>query len=384
MLSTYKTELKPFDDLARSFAAKELTGKTEQHDRFPFASFFQTVLEKAYEVGFLGIMLPEKLGGIGGDISTLSVILMNVCSADASLGGIIFTNALSQEVMLAAKADKIMADIFPKASSCPEFLVSFPSFTDPSFAENLPIAERSDKVYSITGYLEYLVLGGIAAKAIIPARTKDAPGYSFFLVDCADSGIAKSPPVFSLGLHACPAVDLNLKSVKGSLIGEEGRGVTYFNKASEMMHIAAGAMNAGIMRGSFTEALAYSKERTQGGWEIINWSEVSMILASMSIKTDVAEMCVTQACQIHANGLQDEAGRSISAALHIHELAGETVTDGIQVLGGNGYMKDYGQEKRYRDSHQVQALLGISPLKKLSLIRKKAGIADFRITPNND
>ena len=70
------------------------------------------------------------------------------------------------------------------------------------------------------------------------------------------------------------------------------------------------------------------------------------------------------------------AGSAFAAALHIHELACEVVTDGIQVLGGNGYMKDYGQEKRYRDARQVQALLGIAPLKKIGIIREIAGLED--------
>ena len=136
------------------------------------------------------------------------------------------------------------------------------------------------------------------------------------------------------------------------------------------MNVAAAAMNAGIMKGSFNEALAYSRERFQGGRAIVNWSEVSMILAGMSIKADVAAMCVAQACLgLEKNG---DAGGSeyISSSIHIHELACEAVNDGIQILGGYGYMKDYGQEKRFRDARMVQALLGPAPLKKLAMIRR--------------
>ncbi len=61
--------------------------------------------------------------------------------------------------------------------------------------------------------------------------------------------------------------------------------------------------------------------------------------------------------------------RISAATLHIAELACEATTDGIQILGGYGYMKDYGQEKRYRDARMVQALLGSVPMKKLARIR---------------
>ena len=376
MLTSLKPDLLPFEELALSFAAKELAKKVEEHDRYPFGEFFTHVLDKAYEVGFLGVVLPEELGGIGGGIGTLCIILQNICQTDASMGGIIFTNALAQEIMLCAGAEELAGTNFPKASSAGEFLVAFPAFVNPAQVSTLPKAAKSGKDYALTGTLEFLVLGGLASRAIIPARIHTGSAYSLFLVDLADKGIVKSNPIFSLGLHACPSVDISLKGVKAKLIGEEGKGKVCFEKASRLLHAAAGAMNAGIMKGSFNEALAYAKERFQGGCEIINWSEVSMLLAGMAIKANVAEMCVAQSCQAIDLGGEDWGPCVTSAALHIHELACEAVTDGIQVLGGNGYMKDYGQEKRYRDARQVQALLGIAPLKKIGIIRQIAGLED--------
>ena len=61
-------------------------------------------------------------------------------------------------------------------------------------------------------------------------------------------------------------------------------------------------------------------------------------------------------------------------ALHLHITLARDTDNGIQVLGGNGYMKDYGQEKRYRDARQVQALLGAAPMKKIDLVRSLAGL----------
>ncbi|MCE5275736.1 MAG: acyl-CoA dehydrogenase family protein [Deltaproteobacteria bacterium] len=376
MLSSFNTDLKPFEELAGSFAAKELVKKVEEHDRHPFGPFFSDVLDKAYEVGFLGVMLPEELGGIGQDIRALCIILDSICRADGSLGGIIFTSALAQEVMLAAGAHKEAGKIFSKAASAKEFLVAYPSFCNPGQLVKLPHATKSGRNYLLTGEIEYVVMGGIASRALIPARIDDQAGYSFLLADLSDKGLEKSEPVFSLGFHACPAVDVTFKGVKARLVGEEGRGSVYFDAASRKMHVAAAAMNAGIMKGSFNEALAYAKERFQGGREIINWSEVSMILANMLIKANVADLCVAQACQAVRQENGQWGRHCMAAALHVHELACDATSDGIQVLGGNGYMKDYGQEKRYRDARQVQALLGIAPLKKIALIREAAGLDD--------
>jgi len=137
---------------------------------------------------------------------------------------------------------------------------------------------------------------------------------------------------------------------------------------SRTMHVATAAISAGIMKGSLDEALNYTREREQGGRSIINWSEVKMILGNMAIRSKAADMCVAETCQGIEAKIHDWGIYSISTALIVHEMACEVVTDGVQILGGYGYMKDFGQEKRYRDARQVQALLGSAPIKKLALI----------------
>ena len=370
MLISYKNDLKPIADLAQSFTARELAGKTGEHDRYPFGEFCDHVLDKAHEVGFLGAILPESLGGIGGGIAALCEILLHICEADASPGGIIFTQALSQKLLLAAGAQNLAQSIFPGAASAKDLLVAFPAYTNPAQTDSLPMAQKTGSDYNLTGRLELLVLGNLARHAIIPARSGIGPSYSFFLVNLDDQNVEKSEPVFTLGLHACPAVDVTFSDVRARLIGEENTGRQYFEKVSPEMNAAAAAMNAGILRGVYNEALAYSQKREQGGRPIINWSEISMMLASISVKADVAAMCIHQSCLELEQKKSGYEPRVSAAALHIAELACDATSDGIQILGGYGYMKDYGQEKRYRDARMVQALLGAVPFKKLDIIRQ--------------
>jgi alkylation response protein AidB-like acyl-CoA dehydrogenase len=370
MIAKMNPELKPFEDLAASFAEKELAKKTEEHDRYPFGKFFSDVLDKAFEVGLFGVTLPEDMGGIGQSISALCLILDRICQADSSLGGIVFTNAFSQEIMISAKAENTLKKNLSGSKNTQDALIASCPYCNPAEIRKMPKAKKKGASYVINGELEYLVLGGIAEKALIPARTNGSRSYSFFLIDLSDKTVQKSPPVFSLGLHACPAVDLELIDTKGLLIGEEGKGQTCFLEVSSKMHAAAAAMSLGVMKGSLEEALAYSNERFQGGREIINWSEIGMIIANMAVKVNVADLCVAQACQAIEKKSPGWDSQSVSAALLLQEMACELTTDGVQVLGGNGYMKDYGQEKRFRDAKQLQALMGIAPRKKLALINK--------------
>ncbi|MCX5849813.1 MAG: acyl-CoA dehydrogenase family protein [Deltaproteobacteria bacterium] len=368
MLTTIKCELKSFEDLARSFAAKELTTNREANDRYPFGPFFDSVVAKAHEVGLLGATLPEECGGIGQGISALCIILDHICAVDASLGGIIFANALSQEIMLSAGNKDLLAGIMGGANDARSALIACSAFCNP--AETSPTLEaiKIKDNYILNGAIEYVVLGGLSGHALVPARIKGQEGYTFFLIDLADKGLTKGAPIFSLGLHACPAVDLAMVGVEGTLIGQEGGGAKCFDQASDRMHSAVAAMQCGIMRGSFQEALAYSQERFQGGWEIINWSALRMLLGEMVVKVKIAEMVVSEAALAVEEQEPQWNISTRAAALHLSELACKLTTDGIQVLGGNGYMKDYGQEKRFRDAKHVQAFLGLAPMRKLGLV----------------
>lgn len=370
MLTTVKCELKSFEDLARSFAAKELAANREEHDRYPFGPFFDDVVAKAYDVGLLGATLPEECGGIGQDIGALCVILDHISAADASLGGIIFTNALSQEIILAAQRKDALTSITGNAADANAALIACAAFANPSENGVAVEAVYTKDTYALNGFIEYVVLGGIAGHALVPAKIKGQQnGYSYFLVDTAERGYAKSDPVVSLGLHACPAVDVKLTGIEGKLIGQAGEGAKYFSKASDRMHAAVAAIQCGIMKGSFREAFDYSQQRCQGGKEIINWSGLRMILGQMAVQVKVAEMVVSEAAQAVENQVQQWNLYTRAAALHLSEQACKLTTDGIQCLGGNGYMKDYGQEKRFRDAKHVQALLGLAPMRKLSLIK---------------
>ncbi len=369
MRSLMDAELKMLDEMALDFAARELKEKKEERDRYPYAPFFSDVLARALAVGFFSITLPEELEGGAKGAWALSLVLEDICRTDASLAGVIFTNTLAQELIMAAGDTASLAAAGANGVTR-EALIAFPSFDNP--VENLGLrAERSgDGAFALTGSIEYVVLGGVAARALLPAVMPGREGYSFFLVDLAGRGVEVGEPVLSLGLHSCPAADIELDGAAGNLVGEEGSGAKYFDDCADRMSIASAAMSTGIMKGCFDEALEYAGQRFQGGREIVNWSEVRRILAEMAVGVTVADSLLTQACS-SAEG--DEPGWRMAAraaALHIQEMACDVTTDGIQLLGGNGYMEDYGQEKRFRDAKQVQALLGLVPVRKLDYISR--------------
>jgi len=350
---------------AAEFAKKELAPDREENDQFPFGPFFRQVLDKAYAVDFFHTTLPESLDGIGQGLSALCLLLDRLSREDASLAGIIFTHTAAQELMLAAGAEETLGAVVREAADAPAGLIGLPVCSHPGETPAALRADKKENTCLLSGSLEYVVLGGLAGHILVPAVLSGQTSISWFLLESGQDGLSVSEPVHSLGLHACPAVDLQLQKVAGRIIGEETRGEEYFDAMADKMSVAAAAMATGIMKGSLAEALDYGRGRFQGGRAIINWSEIQMILASMAVMTKNAEMTVARACQAVDNREKGWAQCSRAAAIQVPSMAAELTTDGIQVLGGVGYMKDFGQEKRFRDARHIQSLLGMVPMKKI-------------------
>jgi len=357
-------ERQAFADLARDFSAKKLVELREEHDKYPFGELFTDAIRDAGIIGFYGINLPVDYGGVGMNASMVAVILDKLAAADASMAGIVFTNAAALEVIAEGAAAKGSNEIYRSTDRFGTAPLAFQSFHAPDETA-MPVAGADG---SLTGKVEYLALGSIADFAVVPARHGGGSGFSYYLVDLKNKNAIVSKPVVSLGLHSCPAADVTLANVPGAPIGAQGEGMRYFNAMRNRMSLCAAAMSLGLIQGSFREAMEYAADRYQGGRQIIDWGQVRMMLAGMAVSARVAESCMSAACREMDENAPGWEKTAMAAAIHLGELANRAATDGVQILGGNGYMKDYGQEQRMRDARQVQSLLGNALYRKMDFI----------------
>ncbi len=364
MCATTNQELQMLDSMALEFAASELLPEREDSDEYPFKPLFAGALKKASDVGFFSLMLPEDAGGSNRSMKALCTVLAKVSQVDASLGGVVFTNALAQETIICAGALDMIAE--------GELLGCTP-FDDPANTGNCATARAGDEGYLLNGKLDYVVLGELAAHVLVTAKVEGQPGLSLFLVETDRDEVRISEPIVSLGLHACPAVDMLFRDAPASLVGEAGAGARYLSEAADRLSVACAAMSAGLMAGSLATGLEYARERLQGGRLIVDWSQVRMMMADIAIQIKSAELIVDAATAAVDDGVEGWQQASRAAALHVCPIACDATNVGIQLLGGNGYMHEYGQEKRFRDARQVQMLLGMPPIRKLSYIQ---GIID--------
>ncbi|HOO71733.1 MAG TPA: acyl-CoA dehydrogenase family protein [Spirochaetota bacterium] len=357
-------ERQAFAELARDLAQKKLVENIEEHDRYPFAELFTEAIRDAGVVGFYGVNLSSECGGVDMNTAMVAVILDQLSQYDASLAGVVFTNAAALEIIQKAADDFDSAAMLQGITSLGSTPIAFQSFAGP---DETDIPEIDD-AGRITGKISYLVLGNIADYAVIPAKKQGTENFSWYLINLGDETLAKSKPVVSLGFHACPAVDVSLKETAGTLIGAEGKGRDYFDMMQHSMSLCAAAISLGVMKGSLKSAIEYTAERYQGGRQIIDWPQVRMLLADMAIQVKIGETCLSRSCQELENSCSGWEYSALASAVHIGEMATRCTTDGVQLFGGNGYTKDYPQEKRMRDARQAQALLGMVPLKKINYI----------------
>jgi alkylation response protein AidB-like acyl-CoA dehydrogenase len=373
MTSSNETGIRMLAQAAADFAKGELAASREESDRFPFGPFFSTVLQKAFELDFFHITLPESAGGVGMGIDALCVVLEALSRQDASLGAIVLTNCLAQEILLRAGNVDLLEEHADKGDKADSFLLACPLFNNPSEIKHLAeVIEADDRSY-LSGKLEYLVLGGLADAAVVPAAKQRQESYSYYLVDLDQPSVAIGEPVLSLGLRCCPAVDVELHEAEALAVGSGDDGAAIFSQAIERLYPAAAAISLGIMKGAFEEALSYTAQREQGGRKIREWSEMQMMLADMAVHIKIADMVVAQACRAVDGKEKDWASKALAAAIHVQEAAVQVTTDGVQALGGVGYMQDFGQEKRFRDAKHIQACFGLTPLQKLRFLDRFLG-----------
>jgi alkylation response protein AidB-like acyl-CoA dehydrogenase len=229
------------------------------------------------------------------------------------------------------------------------------------------VAEEGGR-FLLSGKIEYVVLGGVAGAALVPAAREGEESYSYYLVDMDQPTVTISEPVLSLGLRCCPAVDVEFHETEAQAVGGPGDGAAIFKQAVERLYPAAAAVSLGILKGAFEEARSYASEREQGGRKIREWSELQMMLADMGIRIKISDMVVAEAIRALKSQEKGWEQKALAAVLHIQETAVQVTTDGVQVLGGVGYMQDFGQEKRFRDAKHIQACFGLTPMQKLEYL----------------
>ncbi|SHJ50673.1 acyl-CoA dehydrogenase family protein [Alicyclobacillus tolerans] len=370
----FTPEQKMIRETVRDFAQREIkpiAAELDRTERFPIEIF-----EKMGKLGLLGLPIPEEYGGSGADF-------ISYCLALEELGQACAGTALSYEAHISLASMPILhfgteeqkkKYLVPLAKG--EALGSF-GLTENGAGSDAGGTKTTARLkgdeWVINGTKIYNTNGGYAKYVVLTALTdKENRGISAFIVPTDAPGFSVSKAYEKMGMRASNTVELILEDVripKENLLGPLHRGFRQFLATLDNGRVAIAALAIGIAQAAFDTALEYSKSREQFGKPISKFQSVSNKLADMAMHLDLARNAVYKAAWLHDQN-RPYTKEAAFAKLFASETCTQTCLDAIQVLGGNGYMREYPVERHLRDAKLIEIGEGTSEVQRLVIARQ--------------
>ena len=366
-LSKEQREIK---ERTAEFADREVApfaAELDREDRFPAGTF-----EKLAAAGFMGLCVPEEYGGAGADFLSYVLLLEEISRADAGVGATLAVHTSAGTLPLL-----IYGDEEQKSRWVPDLArgarIGCFALTEPSTGSDTAAiearAERMNGGYRLTGHKQWVTNGRAAGAMVVFARAPE--GVTAFVVRMGEPGISFGNHAEKMGVLSATTDDVLLEDVfvpEGDRLGEEGKGLWVALGTLDGGRIGIAAQALGIAEAAFRYATRYAAERTTFGKPIAEHQAIAFKLADMQTKTRAARLLVYEAAWMKDRGMpHGEAGAR--AKLFASVVANEVTYEAVQVLGGQGYMKDHPVERYYRDARVTEIYEGTSEIQRLVVSR---------------
>jgi alkylation response protein AidB-like acyl-CoA dehydrogenase len=360
-------------ELTREIAEKELApqvAEAEERAEFPEAAY--RLLGRS---GLLSLPFDEEYGGGGQPYETYLQVVEELATAWPSVGVGLSVHTLTANVVDAHGSDELRREWLPRMLGgdwLGAYCLSEPQAgSDVSGIRTRAVLEGD--TYVANGTKQWISNGSCADYYILFARTSEDPkrGLSAFVVPNDTEGLSFGAPEKKMGL-ACDVTtqviydDARIPATQ--LVGEEGAGMRVALSALDAGRLGIAAVATGIAQAALAHAVAYAGERRQFGRTIGEQQGLQFLLADMAAEVERA-----RATYLFAARLKD-AGRPYSrqasvAKLTASDAAMRVTTDAVQVLGGNGYTRDYPVERLFRDAKVTQIFEGTNQVQRMVIGR---------------
>jgi alkylation response protein AidB-like acyl-CoA dehydrogenase len=354
----------------RDFVEKEVKPRARQVDEsgeFPWET-----LQAMAPLGLLGLNVPEKYGGAGGDQLAAAILLEEISRGCGSTGLIVAAHlglACGPIVLFGSEAQK-QKWLQPMASGK---ILGALALTEPGAGSDLrsvrtTAVHRGDE-WVINGSKMWLTNGAEAGVVIVYLRTGDR--FSHIIVPAGTPGLSFGRPEKKMGLRGSHTYAVSLEDVHvpaENVLGVEGRGLPQTMQVLDGGRIGIGAFSLGLAQGAYEAACEYARLRQTFGLPLNQHEAVAFMLADMATEIQASRWLV-----YHAAWLKDQ-GRPFTkeasmAKLFASETAERVARNAIQIHGGNGYSQEYPVERMYRDARLAAIGEGTSEVQRLVISR---------------
>ncbi len=315
------------------------------------------LLAKCFELGLMGIDIPESHGGAGGSLLMTVLAVEELSAVDASVAIFVdVQNTLVNTLLRKWASDDVKRRFLPRLASdlLGAYALSEPDSGSDAFGLQTRATKRGN-AWILEGRKLWITNGAEAGLFVVFANSDFAKGYkgiSAFAVERAFKGFAVGKKEDKLGIRASSTCELILDGCEvpeANVIGEVGVGYKVAIETLNTGRIGIGAQMIGVARGALTAALKYAKERKQFGRPIGEFQAVQFQLAQAATELEAARLMVYNAARLETAG-EPYTTQAAMAKLFASQVAERVTSLAVELFGGYGYTKEYPVEKFYRDA----------------------------------
>ena len=365
--------------LARDFAQAEIAPNAAAWNDAHRAPM--DVLRKMGEIGLLGVIVPEDLGGAGLDATSLALVVEEIARADAGTStAVAVQNGLVASPLLRAATRGQQEQWLPRIAAGEIFgayaLTEADAGSDTASLRTTAV-ER-DGGWAINGSKMWITNGGFADVYIVSARTggPGARGISAFITE-RGPGFEVSPEIPKMGLHTSSTVGLSFDALAVpavNMLGAPGEGLKLALATLDGGRITIAAQACGIAQAAVDLATEYATTRIAFGGPIARFQGIQFPLADVAAKLDAARLLTRHAAALR-DADQPHGIAGAKAKLFASAVAVEAADVAVQTLGGYGYSAEYPAERYYRDAKITEIYEGTSQIQRLVIARSMLGDA---------
>lgn len=377
-LTTLSDEERMFRDTVRRFARERIAPHVRAMD--DAAVFRKDLLHEMFELGLMGVEIPEEFGGQGGSFFLAVLAIEAIAETDPSAAVIVdVQNTIVNNVLLRWGTVEQKAKYLPRLAT--NTVGAFALSEAGSGSDAFALATRAvheGECFRLTGRKLWITNAAEAGVFILFANANPQAGHrgiTCFLVERETSGFEVGKKEDKLGIRASSTCELILDDCRvpaSNVIGEVGKGYKVAIETLNEGRIAIGAQMVGLAQGALDHAVAYARQRKQFGRPIAEFQGVQFELARMATAAEAARLLVYNAARMRDAGVPFVTEAAM-AKLYASEVAESNASRAVEIFGGVGFTKDYPVEKLYRDAKIGRIYEGTTNMQMMTIARQLLG-----------
>ncbi|MGD0500376.1 MAG: acyl-CoA dehydrogenase [Bryobacteraceae bacterium] len=374
-LTVLSEEESLFQSTVRQFAREQIRPYVREMD--DAGVFRQDLIRQFFEMGLMGIEIPEEYGGQGGSFFQAILAIEELSAVDPSAGVVVdVQNTICNNALLHWATAEQKAKYLPRlaADAVGAYALSEAGSGSDAFAMAARAEDRGGH-FILNGRKMWITNAAEAGLFVLFANARPEAGYrgiTAFLVEREFAGFQVGKKEDKLGLRASSTCELILDDCRvprDNIMGEVGQGYKIAMETLNEGRIGIGAQMVGLARAALEHATAYARVRKQFGKTIGEFQGVQFELARMATEVEAARLLVYNAARLRDAGLPFLTEAAM-AKYYSSEIAEKAASKAIEVHGGVGVTKDYPVEKLYRDAKIGRIYEGASNIQLMTIAKK--------------